>query len=157
MKVIFLVGEAKTVVDFWGGKTKKGTRMIGVSEIKLSGASVFDATIIERKNQERIFRFIFIVTDKGKIERMTKILEELDVSSSESAVIITDAEKEITREMGINKMPKKRYHFGSCGFLVFLKRKVQNKDVNELASVLFYNREKEVSRKDGKLRALQVK
>jgi len=69
LKVISLIEKAKMVIDFWSGKTKKGTRTIGVSQTKLNEASIFDAAIIEKKSRKRIFRFLFIVLDKGKVRK----------------------------------------------------------------------------------------
>lgn len=157
MKIIFLIGEAKTVLDLWNGKTKKGKRALTPSRTKLNGSPVFDGSIIERKGRERAFRFLFVVLDKRKIKKIPEMLERLDVSSEESAIIMTDGEKDIIGEMGI--MSGKRYHsVESCKFLVFLKGSIQIKDVNELASVLFLNREDEMSRQDGKLnKALEAR
>ena len=153
MKVIFLVGEAKTVLDFWSGKTKKGRRALAPSQIELNGLPVFDGTIIEQKGRERMFHFLFVLLDKKKIKKIPEILGKLEVSPEESTVIMTDdSKKDFIRDMGVEIFEKRYNLVGPCKFIVFLKRNIGIRDVNELASVLFFNREEEMTRRDGKLR-----
>ncbi len=155
MKVIFLIGNAKSVLDFWSGKTKKGKRSLVTSKIKLNSSDVFEGKIMEQKGKKRDFSFLFVVLEKKKANKIPELLQKLEITSKESAVVITDKERCIIKDMGIEKISGKRYHsVGPCNFLIFLKGTVQNKDVNEMASVLFLNYGDEMSKKDGRLRKI---
>ncbi len=156
MKTIFLIGNAKLVLDFWSGKTKKGKRSLVSSEIKLNNSDVFEGKLSERKDEKREFSFLFVVLDKKKVNKIPELLKKLDIAPEESAVIITDKEKDVIKDMGIEKISDKRYYSGGlfCNLLILLNGTIQNKDVNEMASVLFLNYEKEVSRKDGRLKKI---
>ena len=148
MKVIFLVGEAKAILDFWRGKTKKGKRSLEPSQTKLNGLLVFNGTIIERNGRERIFRFLFILLDKKKTRKIPEILEKLQISPEESTIIIADdSRKDFIRDMGI-EISEKRYNFVGPWLLIFFKKEIEIRDVNELTSVLFFNHEDETSRRN---------
>lgn len=152
MKAVFLVGEAKAILDYWSGKTKKGRRTLAPSQTKLNGLSVLNGTIVERNGQERIFCFLFVVLDKKKIRKIPEILQKLEVSPEESTIIIADdSRKDFIRDMGI-EISEKRYNLIGPWLLIFFKKEIEIRDVNELTSVLFFNHEDEMSRWDGKLR-----
>ena len=150
MKVIFLIGEAKELLNFWVGKTKKGRRTLAPSQTKLNGLSVLDGTIIERNGRERVFCFLFIVLEKKKIKKIPEILEKLQISPEESTIIMTDdSRKDFIRDMGV-EISEKRYHIIRPWLLIFFKKEIEIRDVNELTSVLFFNREDEISRWNGR-------
>ena len=57
-------------------------------------------------------------------------------------IIATDKEKRAINEAGFGDRSNKRYQLGY--FLVILLKKISYGDVNEIASVLFFNHEKEM-------------
>lgn len=153
MKVIFLIGEAKAVLDLWSGKTKKGKRTLAPSRTKLNGSSVFDGEIIERRGEERRFQFLFVALESGKARKIPEMMERLDLIPEESAVIVTDNETGVAKDIGVGTLSGKRYHaVGPCKLFIVLKGSIKIKDVNELAAVLFLNHDDEMSRRDGRLK-----
>ncbi len=149
IKAVFLIGNAKEILNLWSGKTKKGKRTLKSSCIKVNNSVVFEGEVGKTK-------FIFIALDKKKTNKITEIIDRLGISSRESVAVITEKESEVAEEMGFEKVSKKRYYFGSgsCGILVALRGSIKNKDINEIASVLFLNFNDEIYREDGRLKGI---
>jgi hypothetical protein len=141
VKVVFLIGDAKEIVDLWSGKTKKGVRTLNPSKIKINGTPL-EARAIERKGDKRVFSFLFITLDSRRVHKIPEIIGRLCVDPRETVIIATDKEKRAINEAGFGDRSNKRYQLGY--FLVILLKKISYGDVNEIASVLFFNHEKEM-------------
>lgn len=151
VKVVILVGEAKKLVNFWPGKTKKGGREI-----------IYNKTVINYKNEkyqcfqasvklngsEKESSFLFLLSPRQETYR--EIKEVLNCF----AVYLGDDEEMIYVSLN-GKKNKQRYSLNekSDQFIITLPE-ISVRETNELSHVLFHNFQEEKER--GRLAKLKL-
>ena len=133
IKVVFLIGKGKEMLDFWEEKKIPKKKRIIFEEKGMCGFKAIKAAVFDKNNTEKKYCFHFFLIPEKRIKSVLKIMEKMNAKPGETILVTLAAFPEL-----MNGESKKRYGLNlDYGWVVYFKEKIKLRDVNEFAAVFF--------------------
>jgi|GEM_PF-2709061 len=132
IKRIVLVGDGgREVIKKWEGRTSKRSRFFRGLE-RENGLLKAGVQIETGFKHERVdFDFIFV----SSVEDAIKMSSDLPERKKDIMIMLTEDQER--KEKILQGKTAGRYHYTPCGWVVLLKSKINEKDINEVTAKFF--------------------